>query len=886
MATDEQPPLSPLPKPTYGLLKPQPLNYQRVSQNDEAEINNQEQQAPTSLEVSQAIASISKLSPSTAMPEYQEHKRHQPTRKQQTTAEQGYSILGYDNQTDEPVRVSQVSRRQGLYILGLQGYGKSGLLENLIIQDITQHIGVCVLDPKGELIDNVIARLPDRTKEQKVILFDLRSKDYYAGLNLFACADPTDDSAIMDTLSHVLHVFEKAFGVSQPATPRIYDYLFNSAYTLISNPGYSLIDIPLLFTDACRQQLLARVSSAEVHKFWRDVKQLPKVEQAKEEREVLRRFNDLTHEPLRYIVGQSSATIDMREIMDSGKILLVKLDKRRDKATALIGSILVAQILNASDVRQTRKQFNLYADEFQRFSTEDFATLLEEARYAAIGITMAHQNRGQLELSGTQADANLKQRTLSVGNLVVFRVPTDAESLAGQFAEEPEAARIEVQKPQEHRRVEEQIKDGEEPVKVRKRQIIAHLLGQGHEDERVMQFVKTYLQPLTLAGRDKQIAWSGNYAEQAASQQVLMDLNSWLYDGVVNPANLFQPLPESVVKSIRLFYDTGKHYIDEFKQEYDLFLNFWYKKNTFWGACKKELIDEALVLTNHWQEEREKAIDKFRLEVQLYVPEEAEDFQALRRTDFSQFNSLSQLHSLYREASYKYTECEAWRKVDSKLNEIQWRLDHPRYYQPGLIEIIKDHTGITLDRLPNTPELAHAFTQKLFVGYFCQINKCICDGYVAFETFSESAELCQYALWQHPLWTTDSGFYQPRKRTQVSWLTDESDKITHPQPSEQEMTNRMARELINLPLYTARVKITTATGIKEHLIRTLEPEKGIRGVSLQERIARIQAQNRTQDERGTSYCRPRQEIEAEIRQRQAQYNQPQQEPPIKRHPQR
>src|SRR5258708_2074957 len=112
------------------------------------------------------------------------------------------------------------------------------------------------------------------------------------------------------------------------------------------------------------------------------------------------------------------------------------------------------------------------------------------------------------------------------------------------------------------------------------------------------------------------------------------------------------------------------------------------------------------------------------------------------------------------------------------------------------------------------------------------------------------------------------------------------------------MTDRMVRELINLPLYTARVKTTTAAGIEEHAIRTLEPEKGMRGFALQERIDRIRAHNRTPDERGVSLCRPRREIEEEIRQRQERCSHlpqtsgkqtpqpPEDEPPISRHPPR
>src|SRR5436853_3390236 len=124
-----------------------------------------------------------------------------------------FSTLGTDIQTGKPVRLYKASRTQGVYVIGLQGMGKSGLIENLILQDIKQQIGVCVLDPHGELIDHVIARLPGKTEEDKVIFLDLADYTSPFGLNLFECPDPTDDGEIVKTLYQVLHVFEKAYGI-------------------------------------------------------------------------------------------------------------------------------------------------------------------------------------------------------------------------------------------------------------------------------------------------------------------------------------------------------------------------------------------------------------------------------------------------------------------------------------------------------------------------------------------------------------------------------------------------------------------------------------------------------------------------------------------------
>src|SRR5947207_3159401 len=97
-----------------------------------------------------------------------------------------FSKLGTDRDTQQFVYLPKSARTKGLYIIGLQGMGKSGLMENLIMQDIDQQIGVCVLDPKRDLIDHVLARVP-ANREKDVILLDIADEDYPFGLNLFAC---------------------------------------------------------------------------------------------------------------------------------------------------------------------------------------------------------------------------------------------------------------------------------------------------------------------------------------------------------------------------------------------------------------------------------------------------------------------------------------------------------------------------------------------------------------------------------------------------------------------------------------------------------------------------------------------------------------------------
>src|SRR5437763_15101926 len=116
-----------------------------------------------------------------------------------------FSKLGTDTDTGQIVELPKTSRPQGLYLIGIQGTGKSGLIENLIMQDISQQIGVCVLDPHGELIDHVLARLPGRAEEDKVILLDINDYKHPFGLNLFVCLDLTNPFEVQKTVDQVKH---------------------------------------------------------------------------------------------------------------------------------------------------------------------------------------------------------------------------------------------------------------------------------------------------------------------------------------------------------------------------------------------------------------------------------------------------------------------------------------------------------------------------------------------------------------------------------------------------------------------------------------------------------------------------------------------------------
>jgi hypothetical protein len=401
-----------------------------------------------------------------------------------------FSVVGIDTITNKPVTISQALRRQGLYMIGANGTGKTGLILNLVIQDIEQGLGVCVLDPHGDLTHDILARLPStrmvdgvkRQTEDDVILLDLAdAANFPFGLNLFTCPDISDPLMVQYTVDRVMHVFEKLYGVTRE-TPLIMEYLRNCTFTIVYNQGYTMAEIPLLLMDEqFRRRLVDGVRDTDVTLFWKQYASMRPSDQIEQAAPILRRVREFLQPLSRPIVGQVNTTINLRTIMDERKILLVKLDNQLEAVTSLIGSVIVALILNAAYSRvdtpvQKRKQFNVYADEFQRFATPDFATLLTEARKFGIATTIAHQIRDQLDPEDKNRGASL-----NVASLIVLKISgADAQELAAEFDCSPPPPQV----------------IGREPLLVPKQDIVKHLLEHGHIDQRHVPFVRYYLRPV------------------------------------------------------------------------------------------------------------------------------------------------------------------------------------------------------------------------------------------------------------------------------------------------------------------------------------------------------------------------------------------------------
>lgn len=350
------------------------------------------------------------------------------------------TLLGFNvyRGVKKEIRLSDEDRRRHLYVVGQTGTGKSVLMENLALQDMYDGRGFAFIDPHGDAVERLLNLVPHERAED-VIYFSPAEMDYPLGLNLFEFQNPEQkDFLIQEAINMLYKLYDPQHtGIIGPR----YEHWFrNAALTLMSDPGGStFIDIPKLFTDnRYAKQKLQHVTDPTVREFWEG-------EMAKtsdyHKSEILGWFVSkfgafLSNEMMRNIIGQTKSSFDLRRVMDDGKILLVNLSKGQtgELNSKLLGMIFVmkfqaAAMSRASLPEEHRRDYSLYVDEFQNFSTDSFATILSEARKYRLSLVVANQFITQL--SEEVRDAVFG----NVGSIVGLRVgANDADFLTKQFS--------------------------------------------------------------------------------------------------------------------------------------------------------------------------------------------------------------------------------------------------------------------------------------------------------------------------------------------------------------------------------------------------------------------------------------------------------------------
>ncbi|MFA5127783.1 MAG: type IV secretion system DNA-binding domain-containing protein [Patescibacteria group bacterium] len=321
-------------------------------------------------------------------------------------------------------------RLRHLWLLGKTGCGKSTLLANLAIQDLEAGNGFALLDPHGDLVDDVLPFVPPN-RINNVLLFAPEDRDYPVSFNVFRRGRSLHpDTALL--ASGLLSVFKKHWADSWG--PRLEHILRNAILAVANDQRATLLFLYRFLTDeALRDNVVATVSDPVVAAFWK--KEFPgytKALQAEAIAPVLNKLGAFVANPIiRAIVGQERSRVDFISIMETRGIIFAKLPSGRigEDASRLLGSLLLTAIQLAAMERSHREPtFTIYADEFQHFVTDSLATMLAEARKFGLGLVLAHQYLGQLPV--TVRDALLG----NVGSVVCFRLGAhDAEILAPEF---------------------------------------------------------------------------------------------------------------------------------------------------------------------------------------------------------------------------------------------------------------------------------------------------------------------------------------------------------------------------------------------------------------------------------------------------------------------
>lgn len=337
--------------------------------------------------------------------------------------------------TELQIRCQDDDRRRHTYVIGQTGTGKSVFLSNMIIQDIQAGKGLCVVDPHGDLVDDVLPHIP-KERVDDIIVFEPFDFERPMGLNMLEYkTEDQKDFAVQE----MINIFYKLFP-PEMIGPMFEHTMRNVMLTLMAeqeNPG-TIVEIPRILTDEDYQKTwMPKLKDPVVRAFWE--KEMAKTSDFHKSEMLgylvskVGRF--VENEMMRNIMGQSHSAFDLRDIMDNGKVLLVNLSKGKtgEVNSELLGLIIVSKIqmaaMGRADMPESeRKDFYLYVDEFQNFATDSFASILAEARKYRLNLIVAHQYISQLEEKIRDAVFG------NVGSFISFRIGVeDAEIVAKEL---------------------------------------------------------------------------------------------------------------------------------------------------------------------------------------------------------------------------------------------------------------------------------------------------------------------------------------------------------------------------------------------------------------------------------------------------------------------
>ncbi len=331
-------------------------------------------------------------------------------------------------------------RLRHLYVIGQTGTGKSRFLQNMVIQDIKDGAGVCMIDPHGKDVIEVLAEVPPERMDD-LIYFDPARMDRAIGLNMleYDIEHPEQKTFVVNEL---FSIFQKLYGANPESMGPMFEQYFRNATLLVledPDSGCTLLDISRVMVDSLyRRMKLSKAKNPVVIQFWQQIATKAGGEASLENivPYIVSKFDVFTaNDYMRPIIGQERSSFNFRDIMDNKKILLVNLSKGRlgEINANLIGMIIVGKLLMAALSRADAigthfPPYYLYIDEFQNVTTNSIASILSEARKYKLSLTVAHQFIAQL-------DERIRDAVFgNVGSMASFRVGSeDAAVLEKQF---------------------------------------------------------------------------------------------------------------------------------------------------------------------------------------------------------------------------------------------------------------------------------------------------------------------------------------------------------------------------------------------------------------------------------------------------------------------
>jgi len=323
--------------------------------------------------------------------------------------------------------IKKKDRRRHIYIIGKTGTGKTTLISNMVIDDLKKGRGVGVIDPHGDLCEEILDYIPAR-RINDVCYFNPADRENPISINILQSIGKIDAELVT---SGIVAIFQKLYGYSWG--PRLEHILRNVVMTLANVDGTTLVDVLRMMTEKkFRDNILTKINDQVLISFWREeFEKMPDRLQKEAISPIQNKVGQFVTSPLvRSIIGHPQSSLTLESVMDEGKIFLANLSQGRlgEDNAALLGAMLITKVQQAAMHRvdvpeEQRRDFYLYVDEFQNFATVSFIKILSEARKYRLNLTLANQYMAQIDPEIQRAIFG------NIGSMITFVVGADDASI-------------------------------------------------------------------------------------------------------------------------------------------------------------------------------------------------------------------------------------------------------------------------------------------------------------------------------------------------------------------------------------------------------------------------------------------------------------------------